>query len=145
MKEKWIQLETFHKSFIVSMVYAIVAIIICGGLTVINNSFLYGALLGTILLLISYTLIWVLVYKIPSIKQWMAKSIPWLSPLIRIVIYITVLLLVIFLVNDRSTGLTMVSTPINTLVLLIVYTITPISYGTALVIDIILEKKGGEK
>ncbi len=144
MKEKWIKLETFHKAFIVSMVYSIVAILICLALIPISTSYLYGALLGTSLLLISHLLVWVFWYKIPKIKTSMAKATPLLAPTIRIVIYITVFLIVILLINDSSTGLTMVSTPINTLVLLIVYTITPISYGTVILMDMNLEK-GGEK
>lgn len=144
MKEKWVQSETFHKAFIVSIVYSIVAILICLSLISLSTSYLYGALLGSSLLILSHLLVWVFWYKIPKIKTSMAKATAWLSPLIRIVIYITVLLIVILLINDNSTSWTMVSTPINTLVLLIVYTITPISYGTVILIDMKLEKKGGD-
>ncbi len=144
MKEKWIQLETFYKAFIVSMVYSIVAILICLALIPVSTSYLYGALLGTSLLMISHLIIWGFWYKIPKIKTTMVKATPIVAPVIRIVIYITVFLLVILLINDSSTGLSMVSTPINTFVLLIVYTITPISYGTVILIDINLTK-GGEK
>ncbi len=141
MKENWRQLEAFHKGFIVSIVLSIVSIIICGALCVFNTSYLYGALLGSSILLLSHLIIWVLWYRIPSIKSSMAAITGYVAPLIRIVIYITVFLLVIFLVNDNTTGLLMVTSPINTFVLLIVYTITPLSYGIVIVIDIILDKR----
>ncbi len=145
MKSIWETLETFHKSVIISILYCIVSIVICSLLISINTSFLYGALLGTTLLLTSHFVIWVIWYKIPSIQHVMVKTISWLAPLIRIIIYLSIWLLVVLLVNDDTSALTLMTMPINTFVLLIVYTITPFSYGTVIVIDILLEKRGGGK
>ncbi len=145
MKEKWSKLETFHKSFITSMVLCTIMVMICAILILIDTSYIYGALLGSILLIVSHLIIWGLWYGIPSIKKWMAKSTPWLAPFIRILIYITALLLVIYFVNNNSNGMDIFLYPINTIVLLITYTITPFSYVAVIVIDIILNKKGGEQ
>ncbi len=141
MKIKWNNLDIFHKSFIASIIYSLLAIGICSILLVVNNSFLYGAIIGSLLLLFSQLVIWVLWYKIPIIQTGMVKLTPLLSPLLRIIIYLTMFLLILFLVNDSYDGVEQFLYPINTIVLLIVYTITPLSYGTVIVLDIFLNRK----
>lgn len=136
MKDKWNRLETFHKSFILSLILSMIVIGICTITLIIDTSYLYGALLGAILLVFSYLVIWILWYKIPNIQTTMAKSTSLLSPMIRIIIYITFYLIVLFAINDLN-----VFQPINTFTLLIVYTITPIGYVSTGIVDHLFREK----
>ncbi len=136
MKDKWNRLETFHKSFILSLILSMIAIGLCLIALIWSPSYVYGALLGAILLVFSYLVIWILWYKIPGIETTMAKSTSLLSPMIRIIIYITFYLIVLFLINDLNAF-----QPINTFTLLIVYTITPIGYLSTGIVDHIFKEE----
>ncbi len=140
MKQKWIQLETFPKSILVSFIFTLIMILIGSILLIVDTSYLYGVLVGAVLLYISYFIIWVLWYAIPPIKTSMAKLTPLLAPMIRTAIFVIAFLLILFLVNDGE-GLEKVLSPINTLMSLITYTLTLFSYGVVILVDSILENK----
>ncbi len=143
MKDKWLQTETFPKSILVSLIYTLLLIIVGLILLVVNTSYIYGVLVGSGILYTSYILIWLIWYKIPKIKLKMVKATAWLAPIIRIAIFLTTFLLIVFLVNE-GTGLDIFINPINTIMMLVTYTFTIFSYGTVIVIDSILEKKNKE-
>ncbi len=143
MKDKWLQTETFPKSILVSLIYTLLLIIVGLILLVVNTSYIYGVLVGSGILYVSYLLIWLIWYKIPKIKLKMVKATAWLAPIIRIVIFLTTFLLIVFLVNE-GTGVDVFVQPINTLMMLVTYTFTIFSYGTVIVIDSILENKNKE-
>ncbi len=144
MKQKWLQLEIFPKSIIVSTIFSLLMIITGSILLIVDTSYLYGVLVGIIILYISYLLIWLLWYSIPSIKTRMAKLTPVLAPLIRIVIFITAFLLVSLVINEGE-GLEKFLGPINTIMILITYTLTLFSYGLVLIIDHSLSKNDRNK
>ncbi len=140
MKNKWLETETFPKSILISLIYSLIMIIISSILLLVNTSFIYGTLIGIGILYLSYLIIWTLWYKIPKIKTTMAKATPLLAPMIRIVIFITTLLLIAFFVGEGE-GIDKFTNPINAIMMLITYTLTLFSYGTVIIIDSILEKK----
>lgn len=144
MRDKWINSETFPKNILTSLIYSVIFIIIGAFLLFIDTSFLYGVILGVIIQYLSYLIIWVLWYCIPNIKTAMAKATPFLAPIIRILIFLTTFLLIVFLVNTGE-GTEKFLQPINLLMTLITYTFTIVSYGTVLVIDSILKKQKGEE
>ncbi len=144
MKEKWLQLEIFPKSILVSLIFTLVMLAIGSILLIVDTSYLYGVIAGTIILYLSYFIIWILWYKIPGIKSVMAKATGLLSPTIRIVIYITALLLIAFLIGEGE-GLDKFVQPINTIMMLITYTLTLASYGVVIWIDKIIENKQKQK
>ncbi len=143
MKEKWLNLEIFPKSILVSLIFTSLMLSIGSILLVVDTSYLYGVLVGTGILYLSYFIIWILWYKIPKIKSAMSKTTAILSPTIRIVVYIISLLLIVFFVGEGE-GLDRFVQPINTIMMLITYTLTLFSYGTVIVIDKILENKQKE-
>ncbi len=141
MKEKWLEQEVFPKSIIISLIYSLVMIIIGLILVVINTSYLYGVLVGVLLLYISYLIIWVLWYKIKPIKTHMAKMTGVWSPVIRITVFIFTMLLIVFFINTGE-GLDSFIQPINIVMMLITYTfVTMLSLGTTHIIDSYLENK----
>ena len=148
MKEKWDNLEIFHQSVIISSIYSLIAIIISSILILVNSSFIYGTLIGVGLLFLSYLLIWFLWYKIPKIQTVMAKCTAWLSPLIRILLFLSIYLTIIFTINGEMDGLDKFLEPVNTFSLLATYTIPMFSYFTIGFVDMFLnrqKKKVGEK
>ncbi len=144
MKEKWLNLEIFPKSILVSLIFTLLMLSIGSILLVVDTSYLYGVLVGTGILYLSYFIIWILWYKIPAIKSAMSKTTAILSPTIRIVVYIISLLLIVFFIGEGQ-GLDRFVQPINTIMMLITYTLTLFSYGTVIVIDKILENKQKQK
>ncbi len=140
MKDKWLKSETFIKSIWVSLIFSGLMLLIGSILLIIDTSYIYGALIGIGILYLSYFIIWVLWYKIPKIKTTMAKATPLLAPLIRIVIFITTLLLIAFLLGSGE-GVNKFTQPVNTIMMLITYTLTLFSYGTVFIIDSILGEK----
>ena len=91
MKKKWNELEIFHKSIIFSGIYSFILIIISLILLLDDTSWIYGTLIGTGLLFISYLIIWILWFKISKIKIIMSKGTSVLIPLIRIVLFLLIL------------------------------------------------------
>lgn len=140
MKNKWLQLEVFHKSILTSLILAILFVLISSILVLINTSYLYGALVGLGILYLSYLVIWILWYKIPKIKLFMAQWTPVFAPLIRIVIFTLTFLLISLIINNGS-GIEIFLNPINTIMMLITYTSTLLSYLIVIVIDSNLEKR----
>ncbi len=113
-------------------------------LLIVDTSYLYGVLVGTGILYLSYLLIWIFWYKIPKIQNTMAKATSVLAPMLRIVIYLTTMLLIVFLCSTEE-GLDRFVQPINTIMMLITYTLTLLSYGTVIAIDKIIENKNKQK
>ncbi len=141
MKDKWLQQEVLPKSIIVSIIYSVLMIVIGAILIVVNTSYIYGALVGVGLIYISYLIIWVLWYKINSIKTYMAKMTAVLSPAIRILVFITSMILILVFVNYGN-GTDKFLEPINIIMMLITYTFTTmLSFGTVVIIDAVLENR----
>ncbi|BDU67387.1 MAG: hypothetical protein TYPL_0400 [Candidatus Tyloplasma litorale] len=141
MLDKWMQLEFFYKSIFISIFYSLIAIIISLSLLVVNESYIYGAIIGICMMYFSYFVIWILWYKINSIKTFMAKSTPLLVPFIRILLFLVVFLIIIFVINENDTYLSEFLVPINTLFMMFIYTIPMFAYLTIGFIEIILKKK----
>ncbi len=141
MKDKWLQQEVLQKSIIVSTIYSLLMILIGAILIVVNTSYICGALIGVGLLYFSYLIIWILWYKIPSIKTYMAKMTAVLSPSIRIVVFLTTMFIIVFFINSGE-GTDLFLYPINIIMMLLTYTlVTMLSFGTIVIIDSILESK----
>ena len=128
-----------------SILYSIISLIISLILLVLDTSWLYGTLIGLIILWFSYLVIWILWYKIPKIKSTMAKIVPIGILLIRVVIFISSLLLISLLINPwLIPGLEhqdKLLKPINTLSLLWTYSIPTVSYMTVGIIDVVQSMK----
>ena len=141
MYKKWSQQESFFKSVPFSIFYSIIALGISLILLLIDSSWLYGTLIGLVILWISYLLIWILWYKIPKIKSFMAKIVPIGTLSIRIIIFVSSFLIISLVINPWLVpGLKhqdKLLKPINTLSLLWTYSIPTLSYLTAGTIDVI--------
>lgn len=145
MFKKWFFKETFFKSIPFSIIYSIISLVISLILLVVDNSWLYGTLIGLAIMWLSYLLIWILWYKIPKIKSTMSKIIPIGVITLRIIIFISSLLIISLLINPLLIpGLKhqdKLLKPINTLSLLWTYSIPTLSYLTVGTIDVIQSMK----
>lgn len=150
MFKKWSLQESFFKSIPFTIMYSFIALGISLILLVVNTSWLYGTLVGIVILWFSYFVIWVLWYKIPKIKSQMVRILPIGIILLRIIIFISSLLIISLVINPwLIPGLKhkdKLLEPINTISLLLTYSLPILSYLTIGTIDIIhsinLQKKG---
>lgn len=146
MKDKWLKLDVFYKSLFFSIIYSSLIFVISLILLIINPYFLYGTIVGVLLLFLSYFIIWILWYKIKSIETFMIKTTPILVPLLRIILFLIVYLILIFVVNDKSKSenWNFLLLPVNTFMFLFVYTLPVLSYFTTGLIDLIITNKNKE-
>lgn len=129
MKKNWNNLEIFHQSIVVSIIYSIMTILISLILLLVDTSWIYGSLIGIALLFLSYFIIWVIWYKIPKFEKLLTILLPIFVPLIRIILFVPVLICIILLINIGE-GIDKVLYPVNVFSFLITYSISMISYFT---------------
>lgn len=149
MAKKWTKLEVFYKGLILSTVYTVILVLISLILLVKDTSYIYGSIIGITALWISYLFIWILFFGVDKIKLSMVKALPYLVPIIRLVIFLIFYLVPLLVVNANfwkyPQGMDQILYPINTFMILIGYSIHVISYFTAVLIDIIIESKENKK
>lgn len=132
MFEKYKTLNMFNKGMVFTIMYSIIALILGLVLLCLDTSWIYGVLIG-ILLIIVTSIISFFLYKIPCKGAMNAVGIPIISLIIRIIVFITIYCIVVFTQNELFQ-------PINSLMMLFTYMIPMYAYFTVAFIGLFGKK-----
>lgn len=137
---KWKEIEIFYKGMVVTTFYSMIALLVSMILLVVNNTFIYGTLLGIGSLYFAYLVIWLLIFKIPTKEKLNTIFVSVIAPLIRVGFFTIILLITALVLNGSQQGLERFLYPANAFSLLFTYTIPLASYFTVMIIDFINNK-----
>ncbi len=140
MLAKYKMLSMFNKSIVFIVIYSFIAIIIGLILLLVDTSWIYGILVG-LLLLIFTQLIAFGMYRIKTKNGKVnAVLIPNMVLLMRVVIFFAMFLVIMFAVNAPVSKETMALKPINTIAMLLTYGIPGYAYITVCMISLFGKK-----
>lgn len=141
MFKKYKTLNMFNKSMIFTIIYSLIALIIGLVLLCLDTSWLYGILMG-IILVFTTTLINYFIYKIPCKGAMNAVGLPTITLVLRVVIFLTMFCITIFVINPSildgygTFDQEMLFHPINAVIMLFIYMIPVYAYFTVCAISL---------
>lgn len=140
MLAKYKTLNMFNKSMVFTIIYSLIALIIGLVLLTVDTSWLYGILMGLILLIFTQLLAFGM-YKIKTNNGKVnAVLMPNMVLIMRVITFFSMFLITMFAINAPVSMETIVLKPINTIAMLLTYVIPGYAYVTVGMISLFGKK-----